>query len=118
MKSIDWDEIREKLRSTFSVEADASQLTLKIEIIGEETPKEVPVDKIIESGDQLKAFASQFIGHPVEFTTEVLEGGKGLLLRFEDEETLKEVHKFVEDLLFGDVLKKLMEMMLKAMSGG
>lgn len=116
MKEIDWDEIREKLRSSISLVADASQLTLKIEAKTEETPKEIPVDRIIESGDQLKELASQFLGHPVEFTAEPLEGGRGILLRFQDEETLQEMHKFMEDLLFGDILKQLVEMIMKALA--
>lgn len=111
---IPWDEIQEKMRENIELVVDEAARTLKI-LVKAEMPEGTPIKDMIKDDAGLKQMTSMLMGEEISFTSELLEEERGMLLRFEDVETLKKMQEFLDGLFFGDSLKELMEKLMSVM---
>lgn len=116
---VDWDQVQERINKNMEMEADSSAHTIKI-TTKEEISESEDASRATEflQGDRLKGIVALLLGEPVEFTTEILEEEKAILLRFEDEKSMKRVHELLKDMFFGGKLKEYVEKIISAMFSG
>ncbi len=109
-----WDEIQQKMRENIELIVDEPGRTLKILVKGE-ISEGTPIKDMVKDDAGLKRMTTMLMGEEISFTSEVLEEERGMLLHFEDDESLKKMHKFLDGLFFGDSLKELMEKLISVM---
>ncbi len=101
------------------MEADSSTHTIKI-ITKEELAEGQDTSQATEllQEDRLKGMLAVLLEEPVEFKTEIIEEERALLMKFEDEKSMKRVHKVLKDMFFGGKLKEYVEKIISALFSG
>lgn len=102
------------MRENIELVVDEAGRTLKILVKGE-ISEGTPIKDMIKDDAGLKRMTTMMMGEEISFTSEILEEERGMLLRFEDDESLKKMHDFLNGLFFGDSLKELMEKLISVM---
>lgn len=99
--------------------ADSSTRTIKI-ITKEEVPEGDQAAQAAEflQEDRLKGMVAVLLEEQVEFKTEIIEEEKALLMRFEDEKSMKRVHKLLKDMFFGGKLQEYVEKIISTLFSG
>ncbi|MHA1785484.1 MAG: hypothetical protein ACTSVY_05950 [Candidatus Helarchaeota archaeon] len=113
---IDWKEVRDKMKELIKIEKDTKKYWVKLTMLGEEARKDEMIGKLIENEDQMKQTLDQFIGQDVPIDCEITfnEDDNYMLIQLEEKKSTNKVYDFLEDLFFGDFLKKMFEAMMKA----
>jgi hypothetical protein len=111
---IPWDEIQQKMRENIELVVDEAGRTLKI-LVKAEMPEGTPIKDMVKDDAGLKQMTTMLMGEEISFTSEILEDERGMLLHFEDDESLKKMHEFLDGLFFGDKLKELMDKIMSLM---
>ncbi len=111
-----WDEIQSKMKESIEIKTDESERTIMI-FFKDELPESLPIQGMMKDagGEQLQQMSSMVMDETIEFETEVREDEKAVYLRFQDDESFRKMHEFLEKLFFGDGLKELMEKIMQVM---
>ena len=98
------------------MEADAAARTIKI-ITKEEISEGQDTSQATEflQEDRLKGMVAILLEEQVDFKTEIIEEERALIMRFEDEESMKRVHKVLDEMFFGGKLKEYVEKIISVM---
>lgn len=111
---MDWNGIQSELRDKLDVKVSAAKRTIKVTMKGE-LPAGFSIKDALGGGESLKPMVKMMTGEDVDFTAEALPDGKSVELRFKDEKSLKKMEGFLHDLIHGNLLKELVQKMMKIM---
>jgi hypothetical protein len=111
---IDWNEIQSLLRDRLDVKVNSGKRVITVTMKGE-MPAGFSIKEALGGGDSLKPMAKVMTGKDIDFTAEPLPDGKSVELRFQDDESFKTMQEFLHDLINGDLLKELVEKLMKTM---
>ncbi len=104
------------------MEVDSSTHTIRITTKegiseGADTSQAAQASEFLQ-GDRLKGMVGILLDEPVEFETEVIQEERLLIMKFEDEKSMKRVHEVLKDMFFGGKLKEYVEKIIGAMFSG
>jgi len=111
---IDWNEIQSQLRDRLELKANPAKRIIKVTMKGE-MPEGFSLKDALGGGESLKPMVKVMTGEDVDFTAEPLPDGKSVELRFKDEKSFKTMQEFLHGLVYGDLLKGLVEKLMKIM---
>jgi len=70
---------------------------------------------MLEDEEGLKRMSKNLLDEEINYTSEPLPDGKGVLLHFETDEDFKKMREFIDGIVYGDLLRDLMEKIMKSM---
>lgn len=111
---IDWDGIQSQLRDKLDVKVNSAKRTIKVIMKGD-MPEGFSLKDALGGGESLKPMVKIATGEDIDFTAEPLPDGKSVELRFKDDKSLKKMQDFLHGLIRGDLLKKVVENLMKVM---
>lgn len=111
---IPFDKIQAAIQEYLSFQSDAETKSIKLEFKGS-IYEEIPFGDMLENEEGLKRMARNFLDEDIEYTVEPLPEGKGVMLRFETDEDFQKMHDFINGLIHGDLLKELVQKIMKSM---
>ncbi|TXT59819.1 MAG: hypothetical protein BAJALOKI1v1_1360004 [Promethearchaeota archaeon] len=116
MEEIDWEDIKEKLSKALKLEKDVNTLTIKLTIIESNIKDNEMVGGMLKSEEEMKQSLQRFMGQekPLDLEVDINQEEKSILLAMKSEEDFKKVYDLLNELFFGDYLKKMFEAMMGA----
>ncbi|MFX0188181.1 MAG: hypothetical protein ACFE8A_10640 [Candidatus Hodarchaeota archaeon] len=116
MENLDWEEIKEQLQKAVKLEKKEEDLSIKISILESNIEENQMVGGMLRDGDEMKQSLGQFLGkkEPLDCDIEINQKKRTMLLKFKEEKDFKKVYNLLNDLFFGDFLKKMIEAMMGA----
>jgi hypothetical protein len=109
-----FDKIQAAIQENLDIEVDEATRTIKLEFKGT-IYEEIPFQDMLEDEEGLKRMSKNFLDEEINYTSEPLPDGKGVILHFETEEDFNKMREFINGLVYGDLLKEMMEKILKSM---
>jgi hypothetical protein len=109
-----FDKIQAAIQENLDIEVDEAARTIKLEFKGN-IYEEIPFQDMLEDEEGLKRMSKNLLDEEINYTSEPLPDGKGALLHFETEEDFKKMREFINGIVYGDLLKDLMEKIMKSM---
>ena len=115
-KDLNWDEIKEKLEKAVKLEKNSDDLSINIIILESNIEENQKIWGMLEGEDEMKRGLAQFLGkkEPLDCDIEINQEEKTMLLKFRNKEDFKKVYNLLNDLFFGDYLKKMFEALMGA----
>ncbi len=115
-KDFNWDEIKEKLEKSIKLEQFKDDLSVKITVLESEIEENQMVGGILKGEDEMKQGLAQFLGkkEPLDCDIDINQEEKTMLLKFRNKKDFKKVYNLLNDLFFGDYLKKMIEALMGA----
>lgn len=111
---VPFEKVKAALQENLSIVADAEARTIKIEFKGT-LYQDMPFMDIFDDEEGLKRMARNFIDEDITYTAEPLSVGQGILLRFDTYEAYLKMYNFLDGLVNGDLLKELINQVMKSM---
>ena len=108
------DEIQKKLQENIDLEADESTRTIQIIFKGD-IYQDIPLKDMLEDEQGLGRMSQIFLDEKIEYKTEMLPDGNGVRLIFDSDESFQKMQEFIDGLLYGELLKEVVEKMMKSL---
>ena len=109
-----FDKIQAAIQENLDIEVDETARTIKLEFTGS-IYEEIPFQDMLEDEEGLKRMSKNLLDEEINYTSEPLPDGKGVLLHFETDEDFKKMREFIDGIVYGDLLKDLIEKIMKSM---
>lgn len=109
-----FEKIQAAIQEHLEIEANPTTRTIKLEFKGT-IYEEIPFGDILEDEEGLQRMAKNFMDEEINYTTKPLPDGKGVILHFETDEDYQKMFDFLNGIVYGDLLKDLMEKVMKSM---
>ena len=89
---------------------------MKITVLESEIEENQMVGGILKGEDEMKKGLAQFLGkkEPLDCDIEINQEEKTMLLKFRNKSDFKKVFELLNDIFFGDYLKKMIEALMGA----
>lgn len=114
MGNMNWDEIQDQLKKAIKLDKNKEDLTVTITVLEENIEQNQMVGGLLKGEAEMKQGLSQFLGHPLDCDVSINEADKIITMTFKNKKDWKKVHEFLNEMFFGDFLKKMMEAMMGA----
>lgn len=116
MENLNWEEIKEQLQNAVKLEKKKEDLSIKISILESNIEENQIVGGMLKDEDEMKQSLGQFLGkkEPLDCDIEINQEKRTMLLKFKEKKEFKKVYNLLNDLFFGDFLKKMIEAMMGA----
>ena len=116
MENLNWEEIKEQLQKAVKLEKKKEDLSIKISILESNIEENQMVGGMLKDEDEMKQSLGQFLGkkEPLDCDIEINQEERTMLLKFKEKKDFKKVYHLLNDLFFGDFLKKMIEAMMGA----
>ncbi|MFW9831898.1 MAG: hypothetical protein ACFFD8_08985 [Candidatus Thorarchaeota archaeon] len=109
-----FEKIQSAIQEHLNMEADPVVRTIKLEFKGS-IYEDIPFGDMLEDEEGLKRMAKNFMDEDIEYTANPLTEGKGVMLQFKTDEDYQKMYDFLTGIIYGDLLKELMEKIMKSM---
>jgi hypothetical protein len=116
MENLNWEEIKEQLQNAVKLEKKKDDLSITIAILESNIEENQMVGGMLKDEDEMKQSLGQFLGkkEPLDCDIEINQEKRTMLLKFKEKKEFKKVYNLLNDLFFGDFLKKMIEAMMGA----
>ena len=116
IKDFNWDEVKEKFEKAVKLEEKKDNLSIKITILEANIEENQMVGSMLKSEEEMKRGLSQFLGNkePIDCYIDINQDEKWMLLKFKNKKDFNKVYNLLNDIFFGDYLKKMMEALMGA----
>jgi len=109
-----FDKIQAAIQENLEIEVDETARTIKLEFKGS-IYEEIPFQDMLEDEEGLKRMSKNLLDEEINYTSEPLPDGKGVVLHFKTDEDFKKMREFINGIVYGDLLKDLIEKIMKSM---
>lgn len=116
MENLNWEEIKEQLQEAVRLEKKKDDLSIKISILESNIEENQMVGGMLKDEDEMKQSLGQFLNkkEPLDCDIEINQEERTMLLKFKEKKDFKKVYNLLNDLFFGDFIKKMIEAMMGA----
>jgi len=118
-EGFNWDEIKEQLKKAVKLEKDEKELAITIDVLEENIEENQMVGGMLKNEEEMKQGLAQFLGkkEPLECNITIDQDERKITMIFEKKKEFKKVYKLLNDIFFGDFLKKMIDAMMQAFQG-